>query len=110
MSTVGLAVQNSYGINPTLKHPLVDELVVGAIPRDPTTDRDSVFTWRIEVNSVAGQCKIVPAYLVAALHNHPTHRSSMDDFDSFAEIEDGASTSQSTVETRPNGRVPSGIT
>ncbi|KAG1726832.1 hypothetical protein EDB19DRAFT_1751515 [Suillus lakei] len=34
----------------------------------------------------------------------------MDDFDSFAADEDGASTSQSTVETRQNGHVPSGIT
>jgi bromodomain-containing protein 7/9 len=34
----------------------------------------------------------------------------MDDFDSFAEDEDGASTSQSINETRQNGHVPSGIT
>lgn len=34
----------------------------------------------------------------------------MDDFDSFAADEDGASTSQSAVETRQNGHVPSGIT
>ncbi|KAG2346263.1 hypothetical protein BDR05DRAFT_73350 [Suillus weaverae] len=34
----------------------------------------------------------------------------MDDFDSFAADEDGASTSQSTIETRQNGHVPSGIT
>ncbi|KAG2106222.1 uncharacterized protein F5147DRAFT_701500 [Suillus discolor] len=34
----------------------------------------------------------------------------MDDFDSFAANEDGASTSQSAVETRQNGHVPSGIT
>lgn len=34
----------------------------------------------------------------------------MDDFDSFAADEDGASTSQSAVGTRQNGHVPSGIT
>ncbi|KAG1880960.1 hypothetical protein F4604DRAFT_1651361 [Suillus subluteus] len=34
----------------------------------------------------------------------------MDDFDSFAADEDGASTSQSAVETRQNSHVPSGIT
>ncbi|KAG2129618.1 hypothetical protein DEU56DRAFT_817053 [Suillus clintonianus] len=34
----------------------------------------------------------------------------MDDFDSFAADEDGASTSQSVVETRQNGHAPSGIT
>jgi bromodomain-containing protein 7/9 len=34
----------------------------------------------------------------------------MDDFDSFAADEDDASTSQSAVETRQNGHVPSGIT
>lgn len=34
----------------------------------------------------------------------------MDDFDSFAADEDGASTSQSAGETRQNSHVPSGIT
>ncbi|KAG1769053.1 hypothetical protein EV702DRAFT_1142718 [Suillus placidus] len=34
----------------------------------------------------------------------------MDDFDYFAADEDGASTSQSTIETRQNSHVPSGIT
>ncbi|KAG1719558.1 uncharacterized protein EDB91DRAFT_1180441 [Suillus paluster] len=34
----------------------------------------------------------------------------MDDFDSYAENESGGSTSQSAVETKPNGHVPSRIT